>query len=113
MGEHLLFGLVFVVLFGVGAQWLAWRTKLPAILLLLLAGILVGPVLGLLNPDALMGNMLSPFISLSVGIILFEGGLSLRFSELRNIGGTVIKLVSIGVIVTWVISAFAAFYLFE
>ncbi|HLR26493.1 MAG TPA: cation:proton antiporter [Fodinibius sp.] len=113
MGEHLLIGLVLVVLFGVGAQWLAWRTKLPAILLLLLAGILVGPVLGLLDPDALMGDILPPFISLSVGIILFEGGLSLRFSELRNIGGTVIKLVSIGVIVTWVISAFAAFYLFE
>ena len=59
MGEHLLFGLVFVVLFGVGAQWLAWRTQLPAILLLLLAGIFVGPVTGLLNPDALMGDMLA------------------------------------------------------
>lgn len=113
MGEHILLGLVLVVLFGVGAQWLAWRTKLPAILLLLIAGIVVGPVTGLLDPDALMGNLLGPFVSLSVGIILFEGGLSLKFSELKNIGGAVIKLVSIGVIVTWLISAVSAFYLFD
>ena len=113
MGEHLLLGLVFVVLFGVGAQWLAWRTKLPAILLLLVAGIVVGPVTGLLDPDALMGDLLAPFVSISVGIILFEGGLSLKFSELKNIGGAVIKLVSIGVIITWLISAISAFYLFD
>lgn len=113
MGEHLLLSLVFVVLFGVGAQWLAWRTKLPAILLLLTAGIIVGPVTGLLDPDALMGDLLTPFVSISVGIILFEGGLSLKFSELKNIGGAVIKLVSIGVIVTWIISAVSAFYLFD
>ena len=113
MGEHLLLGLVSVVLFGVGAQWLAWRTKLPAILLLLVAGIVVGPVTGLLDPDALMGDLLAPFVSISVGIILFEGGLSLKFSELKNIGGAVIKLVSIGVIITWLISAVSAFYLFD
>jgi len=112
MSEQILMGLVGIIIFGVGAQWLAWRTKLPAILLLLIAGILAGPITGLLNPDALMGDLLGPFISISVGIILFEGGLSLRFSELRDIGGAVIKLVSIGVIVTWVIGSVFAYFLF-
>jgi len=112
MSEHILIGLVSIILFGVGAQWLAWRSKLPAILLLLIAGIIAGPITGLLDPDALMGNLLGPFISISVGIILFEGGLSLRFSELKDIGGAVIKLVSIGVVVTWLISAGFAYYLF-
>ncbi|MDX1637781.1 MAG: sodium:proton antiporter, partial [Balneolaceae bacterium] len=97
----------------VGAQWLAWRTKLPAILLLLIGGIIAGPVTGILAPDDLMGEALPPFISLSVGIILFEGGLSLKFSELKNIGGAVIKLVSMGVLITWVITSVSALYLFD
>lgn len=113
MAEQLTIGLVLVIAFGVGAQWLAWRTKLPAILLLLIAGLVVGPVTGLLDPDLLMGHLLTPFISISVGIILFEGGLSLRFSELRNIGGAVIKLVSVGVLVTLIIVSFSAYYLFD
>ncbi|MDX1670955.1 MAG: cation:proton antiporter [Balneolaceae bacterium] len=112
MTEQLLLGLISVILFGIGAQWIAWRFKMPAILLLLLAGIVAGPITGVLNPDELMGEALTPFVSLSVGIILFEGGLSLKFSELRNIGGTVIKLVSIGVVVTCIIASFTAYYLF-
>lgn len=113
MTEQFLIGLVSIAFFGVGAQWLAWRTKLPAILLLLIGGIIAGPVTGILAPDELMGDALPPFISLSVGIILFEGGLSLKFSELKNIGGAVIKLVSVGVLVTWVITSFSALYLFD
>ncbi len=113
MTEQILIGLVGIIVFGVGAQWLAWRTKLPAILLLLIAGIIAGPVTGLLNPDALMGDLLAPVISISVGIILFEGGLSLKFSELRNIGGAVIKLVSVGVIVTLVVVSYTAYHLFD
>lgn len=113
MADQVLIGLVCVVVFGIGAQWLAWRTKLPGILLLLIAGIIAGPVTGLLNPDALMGDLLGPFISVSVGIILFEGGLSLKFSELREIGGAVTKLVSIGVVVTLVVVSISAYYLFN
>lgn len=112
MTEALLYGLISIIVFGVGAQWLAWRFKLPAILLLLLAGIVAGPITGLLDPDLLLGDVLAPFISVSVGIILFEGGLSLRFSELRDIGSSVINLVSIGVIITMVIVAYSALHLF-
>lgn len=111
MSEQILLGLVSIIVFGIGAQWLAWRTKLPAILLLLIAGITTGAT-GLLNPDLVMGDLFTPFISLSVGIILFEGGLSLRFSELKDIGSDVIKLVSIGVVVTLVLVSISAHYLF-
>lgn len=112
MVDNLLIGLVSIVVFGVGAQWIAWRTKLPAILLLLLSGLLAGPVLNVLDPDALMGELLGPFISVSVGIILFEGGLSLKFSELKEIGGAITRLVSIGVMVTLICASFSAYYLF-
>jgi NhaP-type Na+/H+ or K+/H+ antiporter len=73
MNEQILVGLAGVIALGISAQWLAWRTKLPAILVLLVFGILAGPVTGLLDPDKLMGDLLSPFVSLSVAIILFEG----------------------------------------
>jgi hypothetical protein len=57
-------------------QWLAWRFKLPSILFLLSAGLLVGPVAGIFDPDALLGELLFPIVSISVAIILFEGGYS-------------------------------------
>lgn len=112
MGEQFLIGITSILVFGIGAQWVAWRFKLPAILLLLISGVLAGPVFGLLNPDLLMGDLLAPFVSVSVAIILFEGGLSLRFSELKDIAGTVGNLVSIGVVLTWGITAISAYYLF-
>lgn len=113
MNEEILVGLAAVIGLGISAQWLAWRTKLPAILVLLAFGIVAGPVTGLLDPDALMGDLLGPFVSFSVAIILFEGGLSLRMSEFRKIGGVVIKLITIGVIITWFLSAVAAYYFLD
>ncbi|MDZ7681464.1 MAG: cation:proton antiporter [Fodinibius sp.] len=113
MSATLLIGITSILVFGIGAQWVAWRFKLPAILLLLISGILAGPVFGLLDPDVLMGDLLTPFISLSVAIILFEGGLSLRFSELKNVGGVIGNLVTLEVIISWGITAVAAFYLFQ
>jgi NhaP-type Na+/H+ or K+/H+ antiporter len=98
-------------LLGIGASWLASRLGLPSILLLLLAGFLAGPVTGWVEPDALFGDLLSPFVGLSVAIILFEGGLTLRTVELADIGESVRNLVTIGVLTTWAIVAGAA-YLF-
>lgn len=111
MSEHFLVGVAAVIILGVGAQWLAWRLKLPSILLLLLTGFLVGPVLGFIHPDELLGDLLFPVVSLSVAIILFEGGLSLRFSELPRIGGVIFKLISIGAAVTWLIATLGAHFL--
>ncbi|MDT7856476.1 sodium:proton antiporter [Rubrivirga sp. S365] len=100
-----------VVVLGIGAQWVAWRTRLPSILLLLGAGFLAGPVTGFLPQEALQGEWLFPFVSLAVGIILFEGGLTLRFDEFREVGKSVINLITIGVGVTGVLGAVGAHYL--
>lgn len=88
-------------------QWLAWAVRLPAILPLLLSGILLGPVLGLLQPDALFGGLLFPFVSLSVAIILFEGALSLQFKDIRGHGKVVTNLISRGLLVTFVLISLA------
>ena len=103
-----------IVALGAAAQWLAWRINLPAILPLLITGFLLGPVFGLVEPLALIGeNMLFPGISLAVGLILFEGGLTLRLKELREIGRTVRRLVTIGGLVTWLVIALAAWLLLD
>ena len=101
MPEGILLDIATVILLGIGAQWVAWRFRLPSILLLLLVGFLAGPVLGLLDPQALQGDWLFAFVSLSIGIILFEGGLSLRLSELREVGTVVLSLITLGVLITW------------
>lgn len=108
MTEHLLIGIASIIVFGVGAQWLAWRLRLPAILLLLALGFLAGPVAGFIDPDLLLGDLLLPVVSVSVALILFEGGLSLRVADLKGFGGVVWNLVTVGVLATWVIGALGA-----
>ncbi len=108
MNEHYLIGLAAILVTGILARWIAWRLRLPSILLLLIAGIVAGPVTGFLNPDELFGPMLTPFVSLSVGVILFEGGLSLDFRELRETGNVILRLITMGAAVTWALAAAAA-----
>ncbi|MDZ7776874.1 MAG: cation:proton antiporter [Bacteroidales bacterium] len=110
MSEHVLVELGAIVLLGILSQWVAWRLRFPSIFLLLIVGFAAGPVMGLINPDELMGDMLLPFVSLSVAIILFEGGLTLNIKELREIGGVVLSLIILGGM-TWVIGALTAHYL--
>jgi NhaP-type Na+/H+ or K+/H+ antiporter len=92
---------------GVGSQWLAWRMRLPAIVLMLLAGLLVGPVLGVLDPGRQFGDMLSPMIAIAVAIILFEGGLTLDFHRLSDAATGVRRLVIVGAPLGWLASALA------
>lgn len=91
-------------------QWVAWRLRQPAILFLLVAGILVGPVSGVLNPDSLLGDMLFPIVSLAVAVILFEGSLTLKFSEIRGHGKVVTNLILYGTIVTCLVGTLAAYF---
>ena len=111
MTVDLILGLAIIVFAGIFAQWLAWRLRLPSILLLLLFGLLIGPVLGVVNPDELFGDMLFPLVSLSVGIILFEGGLGLRYKDLPGIKRVVRNLISIGALITWAVAAIAAYFI--
>ncbi|MBU6246239.1 MAG: sodium:proton antiporter [Xanthomonadaceae bacterium] len=103
-------GLLLAALLAVGfaAQWLAWRVRLPAIVFLLLAGIVLGPLAGLLNPDRLFGPLLFPLVSMAVALILFEGSLGLRFAELRGIGSAVRGLIGYGAIASLLMLAVAA-----
>lgn len=110
MHQTILITLTGIIVTGIGAQWLAWRLKVPAILFLLGIGLFLGPVTGLLNPNALLGDLLFPLVSLAVAVILFEGALTLRFQELKGVGSVVWLLVTLGAFVTWVIASYAAYY---
>ncbi len=112
MADNILISLGVVILLGFSAQWLSWRIKIPSIVLLLLFGIIAGPILGYLNPDQLFGEALMPLVSISVAIILFEGGMTLKLNEFRKIGRVVMLLISLGVIVTWVTASLSAYWLF-
>jgi NhaP-type Na+/H+ or K+/H+ antiporter len=89
MHQTIAITLTGIVVAGIFAQWLAWRIKVPAILFLLLIGLVLGPVTGLLQPNALLGDLLFPLVSLAVSVILFEGALTLRFAELKGVGSVV------------------------
>lgn len=113
MHEELLSGLALVIVLGVCAQWLAWRLRLPSILLLLAFGFLAGPISGALNPDAVFGSLLFPIVSISVAVILYEGGLTLALADLPKVGGVVGKLVTIGVVVTLLLTTVAAHFVLK
>ncbi len=99
-----------VLALGIAAQWIAWWRKLPAILLLLVFGLLLGWQAG--PPRLWVGDKaIPPMTSLAVGVVLFEGGLSLRWREIRETSTVVVRLVSVGLVITWVGAALAAHYL--
>ncbi len=102
--------IALIGIFGIGAQWIAWRTGWPAIALMLAAGVISGPVLHLINPEHVFGELLEPMVSVAVALILFEGGLSLNFRELRKTDGAVTRLVLLGAPIGWILGAVACFY---
>ncbi|MEN7549914.1 cation:proton antiporter [Rapidithrix thailandica] len=109
-----------LIILGLLAQWLAWRLKVPAILPLILIGLLVGPLSTFITPDGskfidgdniFNGEKIFDVISISVGLILFEGGLTLKVAELRNLGKTVRNLILFGTIICLIGGAMAAYYI--
>lgn len=105
--EEVLIRLAGILAAGVCAQWLAWRLRLPSILLLLVAGFILGPVTEFVDPDELLGDLLLPVVSMAVAVILFEGGLSLRLRDLLDIG-VLPRLVTIGAAITGLLGALGA-----
>ena len=101
--DEILLGLGLVVVLAVGAQLLSRRLGLPAIVLLLPAGFVAGIATDDVHPEALLGPLFQPFVSIAVGVILFEAGLRLSFaevaSELRRAVG---RLILVGIAVSWV-----------
>jgi len=117
--DNLVLAVAIIGLLGVGAQWLAWRFNFPAIVLMSIAGVLAGPVFGVFTPadappgappmEALFGEFYRPLISVAVAVILFEGGLSLNFTELGGVKTGVRRLIFPGVPVAWFLGAVAAY----
>ena len=95
----------------IACQWVAWRFRLPAIVLLSLAGLALGPASGLLQPQIVFGAALHTLIAMAVAIILFDGGLGLRFKELKEMRRTVLQMVLIGAPLGWMLASFACHYI--
>jgi NhaP-type Na+/H+ or K+/H+ antiporter len=117
-----------IIILGILAQWFAWKFKIPAILPLILIGLLVGPIAAeYLSEDGskwiepiwngekglFPGESLFYFVSLAISIILFEGGLTLKMSEVKNVGPVITKLISLGSIVTFFGASVAAHFAFD
>lgn len=108
--DSLMVKIALIGLLGIGAQWIAWRTGRPAIALMLIVGILAGPVLGIIDPERDFGALQEPIIKLAVAVILFEGGLSLNFRELRQAGAAVTMMIVVAGPIAWVLGTAAAHY---
>ncbi|WP_203249138.1 cation:proton antiporter [Sporosarcina beigongshangi] len=111
MFDSLLFDLMLVVLIGILSQWAAWRFRMPAIVVMSVAGLLVGPIFGLINPKESMGDLFSPIITFAVAIILFEGSLNLDFKEIKGFSKPVARIVTVGAFIAWIAGSLAAHYL--
>lgn len=113
--DEVLLGLSLVVVLSILARLAGSWIGVPAIVPLLVVGVVAGvSVTGLIDPTALLGDSLSPIVQIAVGIILFEGALSLRTEELGvDVRPAVTRLLSFGVILTWLLGAVAVSLLFD
>ena len=116
-----------IIILGILAQWVAWKFKIPAILPLILIGLLVGPIATLFTADGTKwiepvwngtnglfpGERLFNFVSLAISIILFEGGLTLKKEEILNVGSSIVKLISLGAFITFLGAGIAAHFIFN
>jgi len=117
-----------IVILGILAQWVAWKAKIPAILPLILIGLFVGPIAAeFFSEDGsnwiepiwngtkglFPGDGLYYFVSLAISIILFEGGLTLKREEIKNVGPSITKLITIGSAVTFFGAGVLTHYLFN
>lgn len=110
MHQEVIMAMAIIGLAAFLCQWFAWWVKLPAILFLLLTGMVLGPLLGWLDPDRLFGELLLSIVSLSVSIILFEGSLTLKYHEIRELQKVVRNMLTLGVVIVWLITALAAWF---
>jgi CPA1 family monovalent cation:H+ antiporter len=94
---------------GLASQWLAWRIRLPAIVILIASGLVLGPVTGLID-FAMAPEELTELIGLGVAIILFEGGMDLKLGEFRRVGHGVARLTTLGPLLAWLFGALAAHF---
>jgi len=103
-----------IAAFGIGGQWIGRRLGFPSLLLLLPLGLLAGDVLGLVEPEQLLGELLFPTVSLLVALLLFQSGLQLRFADLPDgARSPVIRLITIGMAITFLGASLAALVIMD
>ncbi len=107
---HIATLLLIMLSAGLASQWLAWRIHLPAIVVLITSGLLLGPVSGIIELS-LSPTELTELIGLGVAIILFEGGMDLKLGEIRRVGHGVGRLTILGPPLAWIFGALAAHYI--
>lgn len=112
--------LILILSLGLFSQWLAWKFRIPALLFLLIFGILLGPIAYIfiptyaLSPEHLFGRELFyTLVSLSVSIILFEGCMTLKFDKLGTIKTTVRNLISFGLFFTAIATTFLVYFIMD
>lgn len=96
---------------GIGSQWVAWKFNLPAIVIMSIAGLIVGPFLGWMNPEEAFGELYRPIISVAVAIILFEGSLSLNRKEVSDLGKPIFRIATVGAFIAWILGSLTAHYM--
>ncbi|MDH3227720.1 MAG: cation:proton antiporter [Thermoleophilia bacterium] len=107
--NEIIIALATIAAFGIGCQWIGRRLGFPSLLLLLPAGLLAGDVLGLVEPDKLLGDTLFPLVTLLVALLLFQSGLQLRFADLPDAARVpVYRLITIGLAITFLGASLAA-----
>lgn len=111
MVPSLLFEIMIIGLLGIGSQWVAWRFRMPAIVVMAVTGLLAGPIFGFMNPQEDFGSLFNPIISAAVAIILFEGSLNLRFQELRDVGKPIFRISTLGAFIAWILGSLTAHYI--
>ena len=110
---YLLTSFVGVMIIGILAHMLGRALRIPGIVFLLAAGIILGPeVTGLVEPER-FGNGIELIVGLSVAIIVFEGGLDINVRHIRKIQHGILNLITFGVIITAVLSSIAVYYLLD
>jgi CPA1 family monovalent cation:H+ antiporter len=102
--------LLVILSAGLVSQWLAWQLRLPAIVVLITSGLLLGPVSGIIELG-LSQTELTELIGLGVAIILFEGGMDLSLGEIRRVGHGVGRLTILGPPLAWIFGTLAAHYI--
>lgn len=101
-----------IIFLGVFSQWLAWKISKPAIVIMSLAGLIVGPFLNIIVPSQVLGDSIyKSIISISVALILFEGSLSLDFKEITDTKMTIKRIVVFGALISWILGSLSAYFL--
>ncbi|RJS60785.1 sodium:proton antiporter [Bacillus sp. PK3_68] len=110
MLDSMLFHLMMIGLLGIISQWISWRFRLPAIVIMSVAGLIAGPVLGLINPEEDFEQLFKPVVSIAVAIILYEGSLNLNLQEIKGLKQPIIRIITLGALLAWIFGSLAARY---